>query len=974
MFERTTTPRVFALPPGVDFPRALVRGLRDRMQGQPPEAMARVDLYVNTRRMARRVEQLFDEGPATLLPRIRLLTDLSNDLTLPDVPLAVSGLRRQLELSRLIEQLLESAPDLAPRAALFDLSESLATLFDEIEGEGVDPGKIAGLDVTDKSGHWERSLRFIDIVADFLATTPELGAEARQRRVVEQLVERWSIAPPQHPVLVAGSTGSRGTTALLMEAVATLPQGGLVLPGFDMDMAGAWDDLADPMTSEDHPQYRFAALMRGLGITPAQVQLWGDDAPPAAARNRLVSLALRPAPVTDSWLSEGPRLGDLGPAVSNMTLLEAASPRDEANAIALRLRAAAEDGQVAALITPDRSLTRQVAAALDRWAIIPDDSAGRPLALTAPGRFLRHVAAFLSGRPTAEDVLTLLKHPLCNTGGEDRGPHLRWTRELELSMRRMGWVYPDTDDLNAWAHDASDERRAWATWVAGFLAPVNTDRLPLGQIADQHFRTAEALCAGPGAEGSGELWKEAAGREARKAMEDILREAPFGGSVSFRDYFTLISKYLSAKEVRTPDQVHPNIMIWGTLEARVQGADLIILGGLNDGIWPSTPTPDPWLNRALRLEAGLLLPERRIGLSAHDFQQALGAKEVWLSRSVRDDEAETVPSRWVNRLLNLMEGLRDGGGIEAVADMRKRGRHWLSMAAQLDTPATLVEPAHRPSPSPPAAARPRSLSVTQVKTLIRDPYAIYAQRILRLRKLDPVRQTPDAPLRGTVLHRVLEQFISEASDADLSRDRLRIIAEAVLKDHAPWPATQRLWLAKIMRVADWFLAGEADRRTRAQPIAFETRGTAQIPELGFSLIAKADRMDRTPTGEICIYDYKTGKPPSAAEQGAFDKQLLLEVAMVEDGAFAEIGAAPVSEAAYIGIGSAPALIRAPLEDHPPARVWLEFRKLIETYLSDGSGFTARRAVAKERFGGDFDQLARFGEWDTSEHPKKEHLT
>ena len=134
--------------------------------------------------------------------------------------------------------------------------------------------------------------------------------------------------------------------------------------------------------------------------------------------------------------SNGPKLGDLAAATKDMTLIEAASPRAEALAIALILRKAAEDGRTAALITPDRGLTRQVAAALDRWRILPDDSAGRPLALSAPGRFLRHVAGLFGQRLTAEALLTLLKHPLTATGA-DRGLHLKLTRDLELTCAEM---------------------------------------------------------------------------------------------------------------------------------------------------------------------------------------------------------------------------------------------------------------------------------------------------------------------------------------------------------------------------------------------------------------------------------------------------------------------------------------------------------------------------------------------------------
>ena len=300
MFDPATGPRVFGLPPGADFPRSVISGLIARMKNAPPEALARVRIFVNTRRMQRRLTDLFDAGPPRLLPRIRLVTDLATEAALAQVPPPVSPLRRRLELSQLVSKLLESEPDLAPRSSLFDLADSLANLLDEMQGEGVAPGTIAGLDVSDQSGHWHRSLKFLALAESFLDNAHAMpDAEARQRRVVDGLVDQWRRDPPDHPVLVAGSTGSRGTTAAFMRAVTRLPQGAVILPGFDFDMPGdVWTGLSDAMTAEDHPQFRFARLLQDLETDHRAVQRWtGDD--PAPARNRLVSLALRPAPVQD---------------------------------------------------------------------------------------------------------------------------------------------------------------------------------------------------------------------------------------------------------------------------------------------------------------------------------------------------------------------------------------------------------------------------------------------------------------------------------------------------------------------------------------------------------------------------------------------------------------------------------------------------------------------------------------------------
>ncbi len=972
MFENPVTPRVFAAPPGADFPKVLVEGLRSRSQAFPPEALARVQLVLNTRRMARRVRELFDQGPPCLLPRVSLLTDLGGAPDLAKVPPAIPPLRRRLELTQLIAKLLEQQPDLAARSSLFDLSDSLAALIDEMQGEGVSPDAIRQLDVSDMSGHWARAQAFIGIADHFVDTGND--AQARQRQIVENLIARWQEAPPEHPIILAGSTGSRGTTLMLMKAVAQLPQGAVILPGYDFDQPQhVWNSLSDALTSEDHPQYRFHTLLRDLGLSPDAVEPWTRDPAPSPQRNKLISLALRPAPITDAWMSEGPQLTGLVEATKDITLVEAQSPRDEALAIALRLRQAAEDGQTAALITPDRMLTRQVSAALDRWDIQADDSAGLPLQLSPPGRFLRHVAGLSTRRLDGEALLTLLKHPLCHDG-DDRGGHLLHTRDLELDLRRNGPPFPDAESLGAFAIRA-DAAAGWVDWITRcFCNQHIAHELPLADWVGRLRTLAEAISAGQSGN-PGTLWDKNAGQKAHKVLQSLEEEADHGGAMTAHDFADLLGALLAGEEVRDRDAPHPHIMIWGTLEARVQGADLLILGGLNEGSWPGAAAPDPWLNRQMRAKAGLLLPERRIGLSAHDFQQAVGAPEVWLTRATRSDDADTVASRWLNRLTNLLQGLPGQGGPQVLSDMRTRGDQWLEWAKTLEQ-APYLPAAHRPSPRPPISARPRRLSVTEIKRLIRDPYAVYAKHVLRLKPLDPLVQAPDALLRGIVIHEILEHFVKDSvlDAALLTRENFLKQAEALLADHVAWPTARKLWLARLERIADEFLRAETGRRADGGPVAFEARMKLALEPLGFSIVGRADRIDRNSRGALRIIDYKTGAPPSESQQSKFDKQLLIEAALAEQGGIEGFDPTAVAEAVFIGMGGSYKEVPAPLAKEPADKVLTELKELISAYLEPDQGFSSRRMLHKDTDIGDYDHLARFGEWDRTDDTRPEDLT
>ena len=956
-------PNIFALPPGVDFAAELVRGMSDRW-GDGPTDLARVELWVNTARMRRRLWQVFDAGPPRLIPKVRLLAELGT-IAAPDLPPAVSALQRRLELRQLVAQLIATLPGLFPRAAAFDLADNLALLFTEMADEGVSPDALAALDISDQSGHWQRAVKFLNIAAEF-AGAPD--AAARQRAAAEVLLRRWNSTPPDHPIIVAGSTGSRGPVSMLMHAVAHQPQGAVVLPGFDFHMGrDTWRSLDDSAGVEDHPQYRFLRILRRADVDPDQLQRWTNAAPASVPRNRMVSLALRPAPVTDGWMRDGPELGDVTALCSDIDLIEALSPRAEAFAIALRLRRAAGDGLRAALITPDRTLARRVTAALDRWGIRPDYSAGDRLTLTPPGRLLRLIAGAFGRRLASDELIALVNHPLV-TLGTDRPSHLRAVRDLEMFLRRGAVPFPTADTLDTWAKDDAD-RAVWGADISALLGELEClSGGPLSDLVAANTRIATRL--------SGALvWEGDAGESARRAMDELAASAAHGGRLDAREYHSLLTSVLARDDVRDAVTPHPAIMIWGTLEARVQAVDLAILGGLNEGVWPKAPNPDPWLNRQMRRDAGLLLPERQIGLSAHDFQQAVAADRVVLSRSLRDDEALSVPARWINRITNLLAGLRGQGGPEALLAMRARGDAWLRLAEALEHDYAPTPPALRPSPAPPVSARPRNISVTRVSTLVRDPYAIYARDILRLQPLRPLRPEPDAALRGTIIHRVLERLIrgANASPETLTDKTLMRLADGALAELSDWPSAQRLWRAGLAKNAPAFLGDEHLRQTEATPLALEPRGglALDLPDGSgpFTLAGAADRIDRTPDGSLIIYDYKTGHVPTSSEQKAFDKQLYLLAIMAEAGAFDRplpVPPAPVIEAAYLGVGSTLSRVDADLGAETAAKVRDEFLQLLAAYGKVEQGYTARAAVKYIKHPGDYDHLARYREWDDSD--------
>ena len=976
MFDPCEAPRVFHLPIGTDFSSTFLDGLRHHLIEQPPHAIARVIIFVNTRRTERRMRDLLIQSGASFLPQFHLIADIANDpLKLCKLPPPAPSQKRKLNLGQLIRELLKADPSLAPISATYDLAESLAALMDEAQGEGVDMTNVISLDVGDHSAHWDRSKKFLSILANHWDQNSLTDPQDRMRYVVQTYAKHWQKTPPEHPILIAGSTGSRGETALFMKAVSQLPNGAIILPGFDAELPNdIWNKFKDKCFTLDHPQAGFAKLFDYLGISFNTVLPWHMANTKLIDRNRLISLALRPAPITNQWLEYGPGLRPtLHNATQNLELIEADTLKEEALAIATRLRYAADQGKEAVLITPSRNLSRRVNATLARWDIEPDDSAGTPLHLSTVGIFLRLVSNCFGKAITSHQFLALLRHTLTHSGTE-RNYHNLMVQQIEVGhvngtkILRGGPPFVDFNILLAWAKN-DPIKITWINWLQNIFQPLqDAQEMDLLDWVSLHMRTVQELSDSPANSESRHVWEKDAGIAALEVLEQIQEQAHFGGFMTAAEYNALLRSALS-QELRLERQTaSPLISIWGTLEARVQSKGLVILGGLNEDTWPTKPSHDMWLNRDMRKQLGLLLPERRIGLSAHDFQQAVSAQNVVLSRSKREGDAPSTPSRWLIRLTNLMDGLKDEGP-EALQKMRDRGDYWISLARSLDRIEKIEPSENRPSPIPPKNARLKRLSITQIKDLVRDPYKIYASVILKLRKLEPLGKQADAMERGNAIHTILEEFINQTKDA-LPKDATNLfmsITRDVLETDVPWPAARRLWLARLNGISSSFVRQESERRISGKNIALERKGEMVFEDIDFKLTAKADRIDQGTSG-LRLYDYKASVPPSNGDIQYFDKQLQLEALIALSGGFDMLNKQKVEYLEYIGLGPDLKQTDLDIDDEIIDQVLKEFRALIIAYNDPEKGFTARDKIQLLKHSSDYDQLSRKGEWQDSDEP------
>ncbi|ADZ72614.1 double-strand break repair protein AddB [Polymorphum gilvum] len=1036
---------LFSIPPSAPFAHTLVRALVDGTliesfrPIEDPLSLSTATLYLPTRRAARTLPAVFQEvfgGRPVLLPAIRPLGDVDEIEQFlraePDgepLPPPLPALERRLALTRLVmawkgalrRDVLRLKPDdpLGLPASAADaawLAADLLALMDEVETEEVDWSQLVGLVPDDYARYWQITLDFLSIVRDawpaYLAERGAMDPKARRSALIRREAERLRRAPPAGPVIVAGSTGSVPATAELLQVVAGLPNGAIVLPALDMELDDAsWTALGGPLPSRigaigrpagvaetpsvpGHPQYGLKLLLDRLGLGRDRVApLGGPETADLALRDRIVSEALRPAETSDAWTGflERTPLAARRAALSDVALLSARNEVEEALAVAVVLREAVERGETAALVSPDRMLARRVAEDLGRWGIAVDDSAGRPLDQTPPA-ILAGLAARLALEGCAPiDLLSLLKHPLARLGLTAREIRAA-ARALERGVLRGPRPLPGTKGLVlavVAARDAaeSDHTPRWrklydADWVAvadlvdrlaHALEPLEAlaeakDALPVETLAAAHAEVLYRLAVDE-AGTDAELYSGETGDALALFLAGLLEAGGAGLCIVPAEWPSVFAALMSGTAVRRRLPGDPRIQILGPMEARLLRPDLVVLGGLNEGVWPQRTRNDPWLNRPMKRDLGLDPPERRIGAAAHDFAQGLGARRVVLARAERADGAPTVASRWLQRLVTLV-------GPEIEAEMTARGRTYLRLAGLLDRPEGPVRPASRPEPRPALPARPKRLSVTEIERLVRDPYAIFARRILGLEPVDPVGGVPGAADKGTLIHDALARFLTDWDGPydDSAVRRLVEIGETMFSPLDAFPAIRALWWPRFERIARGFVAFEAARAAGLRERFLEIGGGVDLalPGIEFRLTGRADRIDLLDDGTYAVIDYKTGQVPSGNQVATLlAPQLPLEAAMIRRGGFADVPAGrPVSDLLYIQLkGAREALkveTRAPRDgsvEDLAEEAWKRLEALVAAYADPARGYLSRARVLQERaMDGPYDHLARVREW------------
>ncbi|OUI89272.1 nuclease [Acetobacter sp. DmW_043] len=1011
-----------------------------------PEKMGEGTIVLPGRRAARGLTEAFMrhmDGKPMLLPRILPVSALDEaELGLSGgvgggegllLPPAVDGMTRLTVLTRLILQADQAFGTRPLLDQAWPLAKALAELMDEAEWADVNlTERLPDAVQEGFAEHWQKILQFLDIVTAawpaWLQAQGVMNPVARQVALLRAQAALWrkkAAADEQTPLWAAGFTNIMPATAEALQAILASPQGRVVVSGLDTDMP---DEIFATLP-DSHPQAGLSCLLKDLEVRRSDVQIWqGEGGYPE--RTQTLARALLPAAALEDWVKPGPS------ALQQVVRLETAGQQEEAVAVAMIMRdVVAQPGKRAALITPDRALAARVVTELSRWGILADDSAGASLIGTPGGVLLRHIARLVESRYSPVALLTLLKHPLVACGLPSgvcrasarllersvlRGPApppgfaaLRHAVEVsvadwERKEQKAGKISAGNDadrpfgpepllkfmdrlarclePVMAWPDENAEETQSDGPAPApsyGFKASVP-------DLLTALVQTVERLVATDTEEAPQRLWRGEEGNLLARKLTDLIMASDILPHQPPAVLDGLLCAVLAEERVASryggdPAALHPRVLIWGLFEARLQTADTVILGSLVEGVWPPVPDAGPWMSRPMRQKAGLPSPEQEIGQAAHDFFSCVAAGgEVILSCPRRREGVPVVPARWLTRLNAFLAGRQMHLPFHPAA-------RWLEA---LDQPEGAARPVRPPEPKPPVALRPRRLSVTEIETWNRDPYALYARHVLKLDVLPELEEAADASDYGVIVHAALEQWfrkygVSWPVNAEAG---LKAIFRDVLYAHILRPALRAWWEPRLMRIASWVVQAEEARREaegNPQRISTELRGKVVIPDApagAFSLVGRADRIDLDAQGRVLVSDYKTGTLPTKNEVlSGWSPQLPLEAAMVLRGGFSGFALEADKASPEIGGlvywqltgGAEPGkevLVTAPKDESltdVAEQIWEKLRERVFAYDDPEQPYLSHPHPGKEPRFADYARLARVPEWGVASLDEEE---
>ncbi|MBR5154665.1 MAG: PD-(D/E)XK nuclease family protein [Alphaproteobacteria bacterium] len=901
----------------------------------------------------------------TILPQIVPISEIDEDEMLfgsfnleeiwPEIPPPISREERLFLFARLI---LSKPNDfglksMSPAQAI-SLAQDLATLIDTAYNQGLSFDKLHDLVPEKYATHWQETLKLLKIITEFwpqiLEERGAIDTSLMKNIVLSKQALLWRKENTSKNIIIAGVSASFPSIVEMFETVKNLPNGEIYFAGIDNF---ADDDYWEAI-DEVHPQFEIKDLLNKINIDRKNIANVLE--PRDANREQFISEIMRPAIVSNKWRSIADDF-NLQKSLENITLLTLKNQRDEALAIALKMREVLNyPEKTAALVSYDRNLARRVSSELKRFGVEVDDSAGIPLNLSPIGIYLRVIVEAAENLTSSLKIVDLLKNPFTLLGfnkNEFRSKVYDFETSLRMEKKK------NINSEKFWLRDVIIEK------LSPLSELLSQDLIDFGEVLRKNIEIAEEIANSDTTKGKNFLWRGDCGKIAVRFITKILETSSLIGKISGKDYLPMLCQLMSNETVRTTYGTHPRLSILGPIEAQLQNFDYIIIGEVNEGIWPKLPQADMWMSRPMMKDFGFALPEKNIGILANSFANFMKSPNVILTRAERIGESPTQKSRWLLRIETVLNAF--GVDISTIMD-----KDFSSFVMNLDKPK-VYKSIKAPAPCPPVASRPRKLSASGVDLLIADPYSVFAKYILKLYPLDNLDEKPDQRDYGSLIHEIIEEFNTKY-DGPLPLNALDVLVEIGKRKFDEKNLDNDIrafWFPKFLSTAKWIIQKELDYRDGVKKIHNEVSGeiSYNIQNGDFVFTAKADRIDELKNNDINIFDYKTGSIPTKSQvKSGHAMQLLLEGIIARKKAYPLGLNSQLSNLIYWKLGKEELIIDKKNDELDKLLDEAEeyLVKLMNTFDFETTPYHSRptpKFIPKNK---DYEHLARIREWSVQE--------
>lgn len=830
--------------------------------------IANLTILLPNHRSCREFEQTFvkkHDKNSIILPKIKAISDISfedffdflpNDTILEmideliDIHL-ISGIDYLLFLGQKIRQLDVFGYNIDANQSLI-IASQLENLFDEIEKNDIDIGKLHDIDDSNLSLHRQITLDFLKSfhvqIKNSLIRDNIFFNSSYQNFIINKFIEALNRYGTKNPIIIAGSTGSLSVGKKLIQAIAAQQNCLAVIYGFDHSLA--------TLNAQYHPNFLLNQLVEFLEINPASIQTYqGQNQLCTQSRSDFIKYCMLTHDQSHQWQDLDSKLNVIEIAQDlsdNFTLIEAKDEKEEAKLIALALY----DASNASVIVNNDKLATLLKYELENLGLQYNDSRNISILNSKIICFILSLLQLIENDFAAYDLLSLIKNPLF----KDHANPIIF--DLEKKILRQERSETGLQGIKTKLKTVNDAK------ITAFFDDLCRDLSALTQLShhiniasysQQLIASVEKL--------TNQTWHSLLqtqdGQVEIFELFEKLKKQDFFMINSqnplqiFRTIFSKASYYMMS-------DANAAIQILSPVEARLVNRDLVIIASLNEGDFPEIESQN-WLGKKIRKDLGVDKKLVKIGQNAYDFSHYLHNKKVILSRSLVKNNAVSICSPFLLKFKALCQkaniALNSGQNL-------KQQLLCMQECEQII--------ASRANPKPPQHLRPKTLAITDIAKLRSDPYAIYAKKILKLKELQKIDYETGFAEFGSFIHKILEEYVKAPQAKELFIKK----AQKIFEDYFTSIQAQLTWWPKFENIFDNFIQTEE----KFSYLKNYTEIPAHIVINNITLRGKIDRAALNQNNAIDIYDYKTGQISSIKSViSGDDPQLTISALMIIEG-------------------------------------------------------------------------------------------